>query len=727
MAFTLARGLDTGECPPNRPHQTRREGESGKVAHAGHWLHWFSVTDSAQTAQTAQNAQDIQRQWSELAQEVRRHRELYYRGEPVLPDADFDALYQQLVALEKTHPELATPDSPTQEVGTAPEGTVDIEHLERLYSLDNVFNRDEMADWLRRTPAQSYLCELKIDGFSIDLVYRDGKLATAATRGDGRVGEDITANARVIADVPLELVDAADYPVPALLEVRGEVYMRPDEFAEINAARREEGKPTFANPRNAAAGGARMKDPEEVKKRKLHMVCHGIGAREGFEPTSQHYAYLALQAWGFPVSPYTTLVTTPEEVLEQVVYWEEHRHDAYFEMDGLVVKVDDLASQLELGATSRAPRWAIAYKYPPEEVTTKLLDIEVGVGRTGRVTPYAVMEPVFVSGSTVSKATLHNQFEVKNKNVLIGDTVIIRKAGEIIPEVLGPVLDLRDGSEREWIFPSECPSCGATLAPQKEGDQDWRCPNTRSCPAQLSARIEYLASRKALDIEVLGEKAAEDLIASGVLVDEGDLFDLTAEDLLKTKAFTTQKGALNAQGKKLLKNLETSKDVDFWRVLVALSIRHVGPIAARALADRYRSMEELRAASAEDLAQTEGVGGIIAESFVDWFTVDWHRDIVDKWAAAGVRMEAPAREALPEQTLEGLTVVVTGTLENFSRDSAKEAIVSRGGKAAGSVSKKTDYVVVGENAGSKETKARELGIRILTEAEFVELLDNGEV
>ena len=671
------------------------------------------------------DAVDIQREWSELAQEVRKHRELYYNGEPAIPDADFDALFQRLLALEAEHPELQTPDSPTQQVGAAPEGAVDIEHLERLYSLDNVFSADELQDWLDRTPAESYLTELKIDGLSIDLVYRDGTLATAATRGDGRMGEDITANARVIPDIPQELTGTEEYPVPSLVEVRGEVYMRPDEFEEINSARREDGKPTFANPRNAAAGGLRMKDPEDVKKRRLHMVCHGIGAREGFQPTSQHDAYRALEAWGFPVSPYTKRVTSAREVQDQVKHWAEHRHDAYFEMDGLVIKVDDLASQRALGATSRAPRWAIAYKYPPEEVTTKLLNIEVGVGRTGRVTPFAIMEPVFVSGSTVSMATLHNQFEVKNKNVLIGDTIIIRKAGEIIPEVLGPVLDKRDGSETEWVFPENCPACGTKLAPQKEGDQDWRCPNTRSCPAQLAARLEYLASRKALDIGALGEKAAADLISSGVLKDEADLFDLDEEALLKSSLYTTQKGALNASGKKLLENLKTARQTEFWRVLVALSIRHVGPIAARALATRFGSMDALRSASVEELADTDGVGGIIAESFKAWFEVDWHDNIVQRWTAAGVTMEDEVSDK-PEQTLEGLTVVVTGTLENFTRDSAKEAIISRGGKASGSVSKKTSYVVVGDNAGSKEQKARDLGLRILDEAGFERLLEEGE-
>ncbi|KXB54380.1 DNA ligase [Corynebacterium sp. DNF00584] len=671
------------------------------------------------------NPVDIQREWSELAQEVRRHRELYYNDQPIIPDADFDALFRRLQELEAEHPELAVPDSPTQEVGAAPEGAADIEHLERLMSLDNVFSESEMQDWLDRTPAKTYLTELKIDGLSIDLVYRDGKLTTAATRGDGRVGEDITNNARVIEDIPHELTGTEEYPVPALVEIRGEVYMRPEEFGAINEERLSDGKPAFANPRNAAAGGLRMKDPEDVKKRRLHMVCHGIGAREGFAPTSQHDAYKAMEAWGLPVSPYTEQVTSAKDVQDRVKYWADHRHDAIFEMDGLVVKVDDLASQRALGATSRAPRWAIAYKYPPEEVTTKLLGIEVGVGRTGRVTPYAVMEPVFVSGSTVSRATLHNQSEVKRKGVLIGDTIIIRKAGEIIPEVLGPVAEKRDGTEEEWHFPANCPSCGTKLAPQKDGDADWRCPNTRSCPAQLSARLEYLASRKGLDIEALGEEAARDLIESGVLHDEGDLFDLDEDKLLGTSAYTTKAGKLNAPGKKLLENLKTARNADFWRVLVSLSIRHVGPIAARALATRYGSMEALRAAPVEDLAETDGVGGIIAESFKSWFDVDWHREIVEKWTNAGVSMEV-AETDKKEQTLEGLTIVVTGTLENFTRDSAKEAILTRGGKASGSVSKKTNYVVVGENAGSKEQKARDLGLTILDEAGFQKLLDTGE-
>ncbi|UIZ92990.1 NAD-dependent DNA ligase LigA [Corynebacterium sp. CNCTC7651] len=668
----------------------------------------------------SEELQDLHRQWDELAEEVRRHRDLYYNGQPVISDAEFDELFRRLQEFEEAHPEFAVPESPTMEVGApVSDAFADVTHLERMMSLDNVFSEEEMQEWLDKTPGP-YLTELKIDGLSIDLIYENGQLTRAATRGDGRVGEDITANAKVIPDIPHKL--EGNYP--PLVEVRGEVFIRPEDFPELNEQRIAEGGKPFANPRNTAAGGLRQKNPEDVKKRKLRMICHGIGAREGFEPETQHEAYEALAAWGFPVSEYTRRAETAAEVQEAVAYWADHRHDAIHEMDGLVIKVDSIAAQRELGATSRAPRWAVAYKYPPEEVTTKLNDIAVSIGRTGRATPFAVLEPVFVSGSTVSMATLHNQHEVKRKGVLIGDTVVIRKAGEIIPEVLGPVADLRDGTEREFVFPKDCPVCGTELAPAKEGDADWRCPNTRSCPAQLGARLEYLASRGAFDIEALGEKGARDLIASGVLEDEGCLFDLTEDDLQKSQAYTRKDGQVNAAGKKLLANLESAKEKELWRVLVALSIRHVGPTAARALAARFGSMQALVDASLEDLADTDGVGTIIAESFKDWFEVDWHQEIVRKWAAAGVRMEDEAGEDLP-QTLDGLTVVVTGTLEDFTREEVKEAILSRGGKAAGSVSKKTDYVVVGENAGSKAAKAEELGRPILNEEQFKALLSGG--
>ncbi|MCG7291091.1 NAD-dependent DNA ligase LigA [Corynebacterium afermentans] len=664
---------------------------------------------------------DLHREWDELAAKVRKHRDLYYNGQPVITDGEFDELFRSLQKLEEEHPELAVPDSPTKEVGAPAADTAfaDVTHPERMMSLDNVFNEDEMREWLAKAPGP-YLTELKIDGLSIDLVYENGELTRAATRGDGTTGEDITANARVIEDIPQKLTG----DVPAFLEVRGEVFIRPEDFPELNELRQKEGGKPFANPRNTAAGGLRQKNPEDVKKRKLRMICHGIGAREGFTPETQWEAYEKLAEWGLPVSEYTRRAETADEVIEAVSYWGEHRNDAIHEMDGLVVKVDSVAEQRALGATSRAPRWAIAYKYPPQEVTTKLNDIEVSVGRTGRATPFAVLEPVFVSGSTVSMATLHNQHEVKRKGVMIGDTVVVRKAGEIIPEVLGPVADLRDGTEREFVYPENCPVCGTKLAPAKEGDADWRCPNTRSCPAQLATRLEYIASRGAFDIEALGEKGAQDLIASGVLEDEAKLFDLTEDDLKKSSVYTRKDGEVNASGKKLLANLETAKNADLWRVIVALSIRHVGPTAARALASRFHSMRSLIDAPTADLAETDGVGDVIAESFKEWFTVDWHQNIVDTWAAAGVTMEADEENRAP-QTLEGLTIVATGTLEGFTRDEIKEAILSRGGKAAGSVSKKTDYVVVGDNAGSKAAKAEELGRPILNEEQFVQLLEGG--
>ncbi|AIG64274.1 DNA ligase [Corynebacterium atypicum] len=673
------------------------------------------------------------REWETLAEEVRHHRNLYYNQQPSIPDADFDQLFQRLLRLERDYPAPAVPDSPTMQVGApAPQDTAfaDVAHPEQMYSLDNVFSAAELDDWLTRTPAQAYLTELKIDGLSIDLCYRDGRLERAATRGDGRVGEDITRNARVIPDIPHELSAAKRLAVPGFVEVRGEVFITPEDFAELNEERRQhasrrgtEYKP-FANPRNAAAGGLRQKNPEEVRKRRLRFIAHGIGAREGFSPASQYEAYQALAAWGLPVSPYTQQVHSAAEVHRAVDYWAQHRHDALHEMDGVVVKVDSLAEQRAFGATSRAPRWAIAYKYPPEEVTTTLEDIRVGVGRTGRITPFAVMTPVHVAGSTVAMATLHNQSEVKRKGVLIGDTVIIRKAGEVIPEVLGAVTEQRDGTEREFIFPTLCPACGTRLAPQKEDDADWRCPNTRYCPAQLATRLTYLAGRGAFDIEALGERGAEDLIKSGIIADESGLFELSEEDLSASQVYTTASGKVGAQGKKLIDNLAQAKGRQLWRVLVALSIRHVGPTAARALASRYHSIDTIAAAPADELAEVDGVGPTIAASVADWFTVDWHREIVSRWARAGVTMAEDAGEQF-EQTLSGLTVVVTGTLEGFSRESAKEAIVARGGKAAGSVSKKTDFVVAGPGAGSKETKARELGVPVLSEDDFQALLDGG--
>lgn len=627
---------------------------------------------------------DERRRWQELADEVREHQFRYYvKDAPIISDAEFDKLLRELQALEDAHPELRTPDSPTQLVGGAGFATefAPAEHLERMLSLDNVFDSDELTAWAARISSETgdaahFLCELKIDGVALSLVYRDGRLERGATRGDGRTGEDVTLNARTIDDIPERLTPSDEFPVPAVLEVRGEVFFRVADFEELNAGLVAEGKPPFANPRNSAAGSLRQKNPAVTARRKLRMICHGIGYTEGFTPASLHDAYRALGAWGLPVSEHTTKVSTVAEVAERIAYWGEHRHDVEHEIDGVVVKVDEVALQRRLGATSRAPRWAVAYKYPPEEATTKLLDIRVNVGRTGRVTPFAYMEPVKVAGSTVGLATLHNASEVKRKGVLIGDTVVIRKAGDVIPEVLGPVVDLRDGTEREFEFPTHCPECGTELAPAKEGDADIRCPNSRSCPAQLRERLFHLAGRGAFDIEGLGYEAATALLAAQVIPDEGDLFTLTADDLLRTELFTTKKGELSANGKRLLANLTKAKEQPLWRVLVALSIRHVGPTAARALATEFGSLEAIEAASEEELAAVEGVGPTIAAAVKDWFTVDWHRAIVDKWRAAGVRM-ADERDASIERTLEGLSIVVTGSLAGFSRDQAKEAIIAR--------------------------------------------------
>lgn len=675
---------------------------------------------------------DLRRRWQELADEVRGHQFRYYvRDAPVISDAEFDELLRELQTLEDEHPELRTPDSPTQLVGGAGFATdfTSADHLERMLSLDNVFTPDELAAWAARTKGEigddaHYLCELKIDGVALALVYRDGRLDRAATRGDGRTGEDVTLNARTIDDIPEKLTGTKEFPVPKVLEVRGEVFFRVADFEDLNAGLVAEGKPPFANPRNSAAGSLRQKNPAVTARRRLRMICHGLGHAEGFRPKTLHDAYRALGDWGLPVSTHTAKVTGIDAVTEHIAYWGERRHDVEHEIDGVVVKVDDIALQRRLGSTSRAPRWAIAYKYPPEEATTKLLDIKVNVGRTGRVTPFAFMEPVKVAGSTVSQATLHNASEVVRKGVLIGDTVVIRKAGDVIPEVLGPVVDLRDGSEREFVMPTECPECGTTLAPAKEGDADIRCPNTRSCPAQLRERVFHVAGRGAFDIEGLGYEAAVALLQAGVITDEGDLFTIDSSDLLRTDLFKTKDGNLSANGKRLLVNLHEAKAKPLWRVLVALSIRHVGPTAARALATEYGALDAIMAATEEELSVVEGVGPTIAAAVTEWFTVDWHRAIVDKWRAAGVRM-ADERDTSIKRTLEGLSIVVTGSLTGYSRDDAKEAIVARGGKAASSVSKKTAFVVAGDSPGSKFDKAVELGVPVLDEDGFTRLLENG--
>ncbi|AGT92095.1 NAD-dependent DNA ligase LigA [Rhodococcus erythropolis CCM2595] len=674
---------------------------------------------------------EAREQWTELAEEVRQHQFRYYvRDAPVISDGAFDTLLGQLNALEERYPDLRTPDSPTQLVGGGfATDFTSVDHLERMLSLDNVFDESELRGWIAKVeqetgPELHYLCEVKIDGVALNLVYENGKLVRAATRGDGRTGELVTLNALTINDIPERLTATDEFPIPTLLEVRGEVFFRLEDFAALNASLVEEGKAPFANPRNSAAGSLRQKNPAVTARRRLGMICHGFGRMEGFEPASQYDAYVALAAWGLPVSTHTSRVVGADAVVEKMKYWGEHRHDVEHEIDGLVVKVDEMSLHRRLGTTSRAPRWAIAYKYPPEEVTTKLLDIRVSVGRTGRVTPFAYMEPVTVAGSTVSLATLHNGSEVKRKGVLIGDTVVLRKAGDVIPEVLGPVADVRDGTEREFVMPTHCPECGTLLAPAKEGDVDVRCPNQQHCPAQLRERVFHVSGRGAFDIEVLGYEAATGLLEAKVIGDEGDLFSLDAEKLIEVPIFRTNAGALSANGKRLLANLDSAKDKPLWRVLVALSIRHVGPTAARALAGEFGSLQRIREASVDELAAVDGVGSTIAAAVVEWFSVDWHQQIVDKWASAGVRMEDERDDSIP-RNLEGLSIVVTGSLETYSRDQAKEAILVRGGKAAGSVSKKTAFVVVGEAPGSKHDKAVELGVPVLDEDGFRRLLEDG--
>jgi DNA ligase (NAD+) len=666
-----------------------------------------------------------------LTQELDEHRYRYYvLDRPTVSDGQYDAMFREITALEESYPSLRTPDSPTQKVGDVySTDFAPVEHLERMMSLDNAFTDAELVAWAQRVEREvgtgaEYLCELKVDGLAVALVYEDGRLVRGATRGDGHAGEDITPNIRTIDEVPVRLKRADDAVLPGLVEVRGEVYFPVAKFEELNASLVEAGKAPFANPRNAAAGSLRQKDPRVTASRPLHLVVHGIGARRGFDIQRLSEAYALLRAWGLPTAAHAKTVADLGAVGDYIAYYGEHRHSVEHEIDGVVVKVDQVALQRRLGSTSRAPRWAIAFKYPPEEVNTKLLDIQVNVGRTGRVTPFGVMEPVRVSGSTVEMATLHNANEVKRKGVLIGDTVVLRKAGDVIPEIVGPVADLRDGSEREFVMPTHCPECGTELAPEKVGDADIRCPNARSCPAQLRERLFHLASRAALDIEVLGYRAAMALLDAKLVADEGDLFALTADRLQESAFFTVQTGALSANAVKLLDNLEQAKTRPLWRILVALSIRHVGPTAAQALAREFRSLERIATAPEEELAATDGVGPTIAASIREWFAVDWHREIVDKWRAAGVRLEEEGGDEGP-RPLEGLTIVVTGSLDRYSRDEATAAIQERGGKAAGSVSKKTDFVVAGDSPGSKYDKAVQLGVPVLDEDAFEVLLSEG--
>ncbi|WP_127475625.1 NAD-dependent DNA ligase LigA [Microbacterium sulfonylureivorans] len=732
---------------------------------------------------------DARDEASRLTERILGARDAYYGADTeIVDDATYDGWMHRLEAIERLHPEVQGQDSPTLTVGAAESSLfAPVEHAERMLSLDNVFSDDEFLAWAAKVErdagrAVHYLCELKIDGLALSLRYERGRLTTAATRGDGRVGEDVTENVRRLSGIPHILAGTGH---PELVEVRGEVFFDVADFESLNAFQQEQGDRLFANPRNAASGSLRQKSEGKNEKQlramherlsRLRMTVHGIGAWQDPPVASQSEIYELLKSWGLPTSAYFRVVDSAQGADDFIRHHGEHRHDVEHEIDGIVVKVDELALHDELGATSRAPRWAIAYKYPPEQVNTKLLDIVVSVGRTGRATPFAVMEPAKVAGSVVRQATLHNQDVVKAKGVLIGDTVVLRKAGDVIPEVLGPVVELRDGSERAFVMPADCPECGSRLAPAKEGDIDLRCPNARSCPAQVRGRVEHIGSRGALDIEGLGEVSAAALTQPvrpevPPLVSEAALFDLGPEDLFAIDVvvrdaetglprlledgtpdtrspFRRQRkktdpafhpdgpfdgdeaAILSTAATALLANLERAKSKELWRFLVALNVRHVGPVAARALAQWFGSVEAIRAATRDELAAVEGVGGIIADSLTDWFEVDWHREIVDRWAAAGAQLATPGHPGPGAATteggvLDGLTVVATGSLEGYSREGAQEAILRAGGKAASSVSKKTDFVAAGPGAGSKLAKAEELGVRILDAAQFHILVTQG--
>ncbi|KQO08589.1 aromatic ring-opening dioxygenase LigA [Agreia sp. Leaf244] len=733
----------------------------------------------------------------ELTTRILELRDQYYeKNASTASDAEYDALVRRLDAIERAHPELQSADSPTQTVGGRAETTMfaPVTHAERMLSLDNVFSEDELREWaakIERDAGRSavrYLSELKIDGLAINLRYENGVLVTAATRGDGVVGEDVTDNVLQIKQIPARLKGTGH---PPLVEVRGEIFFPVASFDELNAAQEAAGERVFANPRNAAAGSLRQKTEGKNAKQlalvesrlsRLRMLVHGIGAWPNPPVAAQSEVYGLLEQWGLPISTHFKVFDLVDDVVEFIRYNGIHRASVEHQIDGIVIKVDDLALHAELGATSRAPRWATAYKYPPEEVNTRLLDIVVSVGRTGRATPFAVMEKVEVAGSEVRQATLHNQDVVKAKGVLIGDIVVLRKAGDVIPEVLGPVVELRTGDERAFVMPENCPECGTKLAPAKEGDVDLRCPNARSCPAQVRGRVEHVGSRGGLDIEVLGEVSAAALTqplepSDPPLETEAGLFALRMQDIFpitvvvrdnetgmvkltddgepkRVQPFQRRRqkrdGAYNPDTRdpqvaefagdefsvpstnavKLLAEIEKAKTKPLWRILVSLSIRHVGPVAARALADYFGSLDAIRAASREELAAVDGVGLIIADALIDWFSVDWHVDIVDSWAAAGVQFATPGHPGpgaavIEGGVLSGVTVVATGSLDGFTREGALEAIINAGGKAASSVSKKTDFVAAGPGAGSKLTKAEALGLRIIDAEQFAILVTQG--
>ena len=694
--------------------------------------------------------QKVRERVSELVDLINKHRAAYYQSNTsLISDADYDKLMRELEQLEAKYPELITGDSPTQTVGGEASSTfAPVEHLERMMSLDNVFSPEELNSWLEKAGGGPFLCELKIDGLAINLRYEKGKLVSAATRGDGAVGEDVTRNVMTIKGIPHKL-EGKNHP--EVVEIRGEVFYSLADFAKLNQSLIDAGKAPFANPRNSASGSLRQKDSSVTASRPLQMIVHGIGAWKDSSVAAQSELYEHLKAWGLPTSSRYKVMASAKDVKKYIDDYEAKRHTLEHEIDGVVVKVDELAKQQTLGFTSRAPRWAIAYKYPPEQVNTKLLDIKVSIGRTGRATPFAVLEPVRVAGSEVEFATLHNQEVVEAKGILIGDTVVLRKAGDVIPEILGPVVALRDGSERKFVMPTKCPDCGFKLAPAQEGDVDLRCPNAKSCPAQLRERIAYIGSRSALDIEALGFVTAVALTQPvepkvPPVRSEADLFGLKLEDLLPIKSqvvdadtgvskldttgkpkvveyFRKKDGSPATVATKLLEELEKAKAQPAWRVLVSLSIRHVGPVAARSLMNSFGSIEKIFAASEQELAQVDGVGSVVAKTIKEWIEVDWHKDIVMAWKKAGVNFSQELKDS-ESGAFEGLSIVVTGTLEGMTRDQAEEEIISRGGKAASSVSKNTAFVVAGANAGSKLAKAESLGVEVIDEAEFAKRLKN---
>ncbi len=670
---------------------------------------------------------DASGEMAQLIASIRDHQFRYYvLDKPIISDGDFDALWKKLLAIEASFPELCDSNSPTLEVGGGfSTHFQQHDHIEKMMSLDNVFDQEELDSWFEKIAKESnensWLCEVKVDGLAINLLYQKGKLTRALTRGNGSTGEDVTLNIKTIKSVPHQLSGA---DIPELMEVRGEVFFSVSSFNELNESMEESGKTPFANPRNAAAGSLRQKDPRITAARPLDVVLHGVGAINGASFDSQSQAYEFLKKWGLPTSGRYQVVKTKKEVEEFIAYYLAHRHDIEHEIDGIVIKVNERSVQAALGYTSRAPKWAIAYKYAPEEVTTKLLDIKVSVGRTGRVTPFGFMEPVRVAGSTVTNATLHNAQEVLRKGILIGDRVIVRKAGDVIPEILGPVIESRTGAEKAFVMPTKCPDCGTSLRAISEGDIDIRCPNSQSCPAQLRERIYYIGSRAALDIDLLGYEAATALLDSALVTDESDLFDLTLEDLSRSEFFTKKDGKQGLNAEKLIAALAGAKQQPLWRVLVGLSIRHVGPTAAQGLANAFGSIDAISRASSDELSATDGVGEIIAQSVIEWFGIRWHQVIIEKWKKAGVSMVAVALEQKPA-TLAGLSIVVTGSLINFTRDGVSEVITERGGKPTSSISKKTDFLVAGDSPGSKLTKAEALGVRVLNEAQFIRLIEKG--